>query len=757
MKLNTFYKQGAALALCLTLSFPVFAEKDLVQYVNTLQGTNSTYELSWGNTSPTTAVPYPMNSWSPQTGKNGDGWKYQYSATTIRGFQPTHQCSPWVGDYGVFSLMPVSELVVDESKRATPFSHDKEIAKPHYYKVTLENGITTEFSPTTRSAHFRFSFPAKGDAFLVLDGYTKTSQVQIDVANHRITGYVHNGAFSPKTHKNYFIIQFDKPFVSYGTWENRKNTIQKNNLSREGEGIGAYVQFAKGSKVQAKVSTSYISPEQAEVTMTRELGKHSSVEVTKQAAADVWNQLLNRVLVDGGSEEDMKTFYSCMFRANLFSHKFYEEKEDGSPYYYSPYDEKIHDGYMFTDNGFWDTFRSQFPLTNILHPTMQGQYMQALLDAQEQCGWLPSWSFPSETGGMVGNHSISLLTDAWVKGIRTFDPEKALKAYAHEAMNKGPWGGANGRVRWKDYYQLGYIPYPESMGSTAQTLEYCYDDFCAYQLAKMTGNKFYEEVFARQIYNYKNVYDPSVGFMRGRKLDGSWADFDAFEWGGPYCEGNAWHYNWSVFHDVQGLIDLTGGDERFVAKIDSVFALPGIVKYGTYGTKIHEMLEMELAKMGQYAQGNQPIQHMIYLYSYAGQPWKTQYWIRQVMDRLYNSSENGYPGDEDQGGMSSWYVLSALGIYSVCPGTDEYVLGSPKFRKATITMEDGKKFVIEAKGNSKDNVYIQNATLNGKRHTRNYIHYSDILNGGVLELQMGNQPEKTRGTAKEDRPFSLSK
>ena len=757
MKLNTFYKQGAALALCLTLSFPVFAEKDLVQYVNTLQGTNSTYELSWGNTYPTTAGPYPMNSWSPQTGKNGDGWKYQYSATTIRGFQPTHQCSPWVGDYGVFSLMPVSELVVDESKRATPFSHDKEIAKPHYYKVTLENGITTEFSPTTRSAHFRFSFPAKGDAFLVLDGYTKTSQVQIDVANHRITGYVHNGAFSPKTHKNYFIIQFDKPFVSYGTWENRKNTIQKNNLSREGEGIGAYVQFAKGSKVQAKVSTSYISPEQAEVTMTRELGKHSSVEVTKQAAADVWNQLLNRVLVEGGTEEDMKTFYSCMFRANLFSHKFYEEKEDGSPYYYSPYDEKIHDGYMFTDNGFWDTFRSQFPLTNILHPTMQGQYMQALLDAQEQCGWLPSWSFPSETGGMVGNHSISLLTDAWVKGIRTFDPEKALKAYAHEAMNKGPWGGANGWVRWKDYYQLGYIPYPESMGSTAQTLEYCYDDFCAYQLAKMTGNKFYEEVFARQIYNYKNVYDPSVGFMRGRKLDGSWADFDAFEWGGPYCEGNAWHYNWSVFHDVQGLIDLTGGDERFVAKIDSVFALPGIVKYGTYGTKIHEMLEMELAKMGQYAQGNQPIQHMIYLYSYAGQPWKTQYWIRQVMDRLYNSSENGYPGDEDQGGMSSWYVLSALGIYSVCPGTDEYVLGSPKFRKATITMEDGKKFVIEAKGNSKDNVYIQNATLNGKRHTRNYIHYSDIVNGGVLELQMGNQPEKTRGTAKEDRPFSLSK
>lgn len=757
MNITRIRKWGACAALCLSLSFSAYAEKDLVQYVNTLQGTNSTYELSWGNTYPTTAVPYPMHAWSPQTGKNGDGWKYQYEAKTIRGFGQTHQCSPWMGDYGVFSLMPVQSLVVNEAERATPFSHEKEVAKPHYYKVTFENGITTEISPTTRAAHFRFSFPGKGESYLVLDGYTKISQVRIDPEKRRITGYVYNGAFVPKSYKNYFIIEFDKPFLSYGTWENRKNMVQPNTLSREGEGIGAYVRFANGAKVQAKVTSSYISPEQAEITLARELGSHKSLEATKQAAAGAWNQLLNRVWVEGGTEEDMRTFYSCMFRANLFSHTFYEEKEDGSPYYYSPYDEKIHEGYMFTDNGFWDTFRSQFPLTNILHPTMQGRYMQALLDAQEQCGWLPSWSAPSETGGMVGNHAMSLLADAWVKGIRTFDPEQALRAYAHEAMNKGPWGGANGRVRWKDYYQLGYIPYPESMGSTAQTLEYCYDDFCAYQLAKMTGNKFYEDVFARQIYNYRNVYDPSVGFMRGRKLDGSWADFDAFEWGGPYCEGNAWHYNWSVFHDIQGLIDLTGGDDRFVAKIDSVFSLPGTVKYGTYGTKIHEMLEMELAKMGQYAHGNQPIQHLIYLYSYAGQPWKTQYWIRQVLDRLYNSSEDGYPGDEDQGGMSSWYVLSALGIYSVCPGTDEYVLGSPKFRKATITMEDGKKFVIEAKGNSRENVYIRNAKLNGKNHTRNYIRYSDIANGGVLELQMGDQPEKSRGVAKEDRPFSLSK
>jgi predicted alpha-1,2-mannosidase len=384
--------------------------------------------------------------------------------------------------------------------------------------------------------------------------------------------------------------------------------------------------------------------------------------------------------------------------------------------------------------------------------------MNALLDAHDQCGWLPSWSQPGETGGMIGNHAISLLADAWAKGIRTFDPERALKAYAHEAMNKGPWGGANGRAGWKEYFQLGYVTYPESMGSTSQTLEYAYDDFCGYTLAKMTGNKFYEEVFARQMYNYRNVFDSATGFMRGRKSDGKWQEpFDPFEWGGPYCEGNAWHYTWSVFHDVQGLINLFGSDEKFVAKMDSVFTIPNIIRPGTYRSVIHEMKEMELADMGQYAQGNQPIQHMIYMYTYAGQPWKTQYWARRIMDHLYNSTEKGFPGDEDQGGMSSWYVLSALGFYSVCPGTDQYVLGSPLFQKITITMEDGKKFVIEADNNSVNNIYVKSATLNGSPLDKNYITYKNIINGGIIKYEMASHPDKNRGTSKDAAPYSLSK
>lgn len=735
-------------------------EKNPVDYVNTLQGTNSKHELTRGNTYPTTALPFGMHTWTPQTGKNGDGWKYQYFKTTIRGFQQAHQCSSWTTDYDVFSFMPVTgKLVVDEELRATSFSHANEIGKPNYYKVKLDNGITTEIAPTERGAHLRFSFPKNAASYLVLDGYTGFSEVKIFPAEKRITGYVSNNKNNKgNLIKSYFEIQFDKPFKKYGTWENTNNRIQQDQTAGEGKGIGAFIQFNNGETVQVKVASSYISPEQAIITFDRELSNYKTLEQTKDAAAKIWNSHLGRIAVSGGTEEDLATFYSCFFRASLFSRQFYEYDADGNPYYFSPYDGKIHKGYMFTDTGFWDTFRAQFPLNALMYPTMHGRYMQALLDAKEQCGWLPSWSFPDEGGSMIGNHAISLLADAWAKGIHSFDPKQALEAYLHEATNKGPWGPANGRDGWKEYYQLGYVPYPEVREATAKTLEYAYDDFCGYQLAKMTGNVFYEKIFERQLYNYKNVFDSSTGFMRGRNAKGEWSkNFDPTEWGGPFTEGNAWHWLWSVFHDVQGLIDLLGGDKNFNAKLDSVFSVPNTVNVGSYGGMIHEMTEMVMANMGQYAHGNQPIQHMVYLYNYSGEPWKAQFHAREVMDKLYNATENGYPGDEDQGQTSSWYVLSALGFYSVCPGTDQYVMGSPKFQKTVVTLEDGKQFIIEAKNNSKQNLYIQSATLNGKPFDQNWLSYSDIVNGGALQLQMGDQPNTQRGIATSARPFSLSK
>ncbi len=732
---------------------------DLVKYVNTLQGTNSKFELTRGNTYPTTALPFGMHTWTPQTGVNGDGWKYQFFKDTIRGFQQAHQCSSWTNDYCVFSLMPVTgKLALDQYKRAARFSHDNEIAKPHYYKVKFDNKITAEISPTERGAHLRFSFPKTAGAYITLDGYTGMSMVKILPGKNKIMGYVRNGRGLKENFKNYFVIQFDKPIREFGTWENRNGEKWLGEKEREGRGVGAWIRFDDGVSVQAKVASSYISYEQAEQNLESELGQFNSLEETKTAAWEIWNQHFCRILVEGGTEDEIATFYSCYFRASLFSRKFYELDDKGNPYYFSPYDGKIHQGYLYTDTGFWDTFRAQFPLNALLHPTMHGRYVAALLDAYDQCGWLPSWSFPGEAGSMIGNHAISLLTDAWAKGLRTFDPQKALKAYYHEATDKGPWGPANGRHGWREYYTLGYVPYPKYGESTAKTLEYAYDDFCGYKLADMTQNTFYKDVFSRQMYNYKNLFDPSVGFMRGRDEAGNWTpNFSPYEWGGPYTEGNAWHYLWSVFHDPQGLIKLLGGNEKFVAKMDSVFSVPNTVLVGTYRRKIHEMTEMEVAEMGQYAHGNQPIQHMIYLYNYAGVPWKAQARIRTVMGKLYNATENGYPGDEDQGQTSSWYVLSALGFYSVCPGTDEYVFGSPVFKKTTITLEDGKQFIIEAKNNNQENVYIQSAELNGKNYTRNFIRYQDIANGGIMKFEMSNQPNKSRGIEKSDSPFSLSK
>lgn len=719
---------------------------DYTHFVDTRIGTDSEFALSHGNTYPATGMPFGQHLWSVRTGDEYDGWKYSWKHSEIRGFEQCHQCSPWMSDYAVYMLMPeIDTLVTDLKKRGAPFSHKNENARPQCYSVKLDNGINASMSATERTAFLRFEYPEGHTPYLVLDGYNMQNEFNVSPDNMEITGWVNNcrhmGDVKDKF-RCWVVIRFDKPFREYGDWKN-----------------GMYLRFDDGVEVNVRTSSSYISLEQARTALRMELGSMENIDEVCAHVRNAWNDVLGKIDVSGASEEELRTFYCCLFRSNLFSRKFYELKEDGKPYYFSPYDGGIHDGYMFTDNGFWDTFRSQFPLTVILHPEMQGRYMQALLDAYDQMGWLPQWSQPGETGGMVGNHAISLLADAWAKGIRTFDPGKALDAYYHEATNKGPWGGANGRGGYEDYWKLGYVSHSGGGdGAVAMTLEYAYDDFCAFKLAESTGNTGYMDIFGKSMYNYRNVFDPVTGFMRGKDRKGKWVEpFDPTAWGNAYVEGDAWHYTWSVFQDVQGLINLFGSDERFVAKLDSVFTVPPVMNKGSYWEIIHEMVEMELADMGQYAHGNQPIQHMPYLYNYAGQPWKTQYWVRRIMRELYNSGPQGYPGDEDQGGMSSWYVLSALGIYAVTPGTDQYVIGSPVFRKARMTLDNGNAFTIRADNNSPDNVYIQAAWLNGKPLETNYIRYRDIMNGGELHLIMGDTPATSRNTGKEASPFSLTR
>lgn len=730
-----------------------------VEYVNTLQGTNSSFGLSRGNTYPTLAMPWGMNFWTPQTGENRNGWIYQYSAKTIRGFRQTHQCSPWTNDYSAFSLMPVSgKLVVNQNDRALSFSHDNEVAKPHYYKVTFDNQLTTEMAPTERGVFLRFSFVDDQDAYVIVDANNGGSMVKIIPEERKIIGYCKNANHSvTKDFANYFVIVFDQEFTEKGIWQNNSGELSPNVVEISGEYVGAYVGFMEGAIVNARVVSSFISIEQAELNFKHELAGINDLEDVKALAQAAWNKQLGKIEVEGGTEEEMATFYSCFFRSMLFPRQFFEYDENMKPIYYSPYDYKVHTGYMYTDNGFWDTFRAQFPLNVILHPEMHGRYMQSLLDAYDQSGWLPSWSFPGHSGGMIGNHAFSLLADAYVKGIRTFDSRKALDAMRHDASAKGPRGPSIGRDAAKVYQELGYVPTPDHGEATSKTLEYSYNDFCAMQLARFAGFKKDEDFFGRTILNYKNVYDSSTRFMRGKRIDGSWTpDFNPEEWGGAFIEGCAWHYHWSVFHDVQGLINLMKGDQNFTAKLDSVFTVPNTFKVGTYGHVIHEMTEMAMINMGQYAHGNQPIQHMPYLYNYAGQPWKTQKWVRTIMNDLYNSGPDGFCGDEDQGQTSAWYVISALGLYAVCPGTDQYVIGSPVFRKAKLHLENGKTLIIEAENNSPENPYIHSSTLNGKKFTKNWLSYFEIMEGGVIHYRMSNRINRKRGIAREDRPFSVS-
>lgn len=749
----------------------------LVDFVDTRQGTHSVYELSRGNTYPTTAMPWGMNFWTPQTGANRNGWIYRYAEDEIRGFRQTHQCSPWAGDYAAFSLMPVAgELKVSQNERAAGFSHCDEIAKPHYYSVGLKNGIKAEMSPTERGVFMRYSFPKGEDSYIIVDANNDGSMVKIFPEENRIIGYCKNVANNPRTGNfaNYFVIEFDKPFQEYGTWVQPRAergpdgqrqpaqpiAINKDSLDAEDDYVGAYIKFRKGATVNVKVASSFISLEQAELNLSRELGDARSLETIKTRAAEAWNAELGKMVVETDVLKDKETFYSCFFRSMLFPRKFYEHKENGDPYYYSPYDGKVYDGYMYTDNGFWDTFRAQFPLNIVLHPEMHGRYLQSLLDAYDQSGWLPSWSAPGHSGGMIGNHAFSLLADGWVKGVRTFDPLKATEAMYHDANDKARFGQSIGRQGAKEFSTLGYLPADKYPYSTAQTLEFAYDDWCALQIAQATEKQEYIKFFADNTQNFRNVYDPARSFMRGKNENGRWAqsakDFDPIRWGGEFIEGNAWHYHWSVMHDTQALIDMMGGDEAFTAKLDSVFSLPNIVNVGTYGFMIHEMTEMVLSRMGQYAHGNQPVHHMIYLYNYAGQPWKTQRWAREVMRRLYNAGPEGYCGDEDQGQMSAWYVISAMGLYSVAPGTDEYVIGSPAFPKMTVSLENGNTFTVTAIDNSPQNVYIQDAKLNGQPLDRTYLTYEEIMNGGEVVYTMGPRPSGW-GTDYNGRPYSQSK
>lgn len=749
------------LTACLIACSLMAEAKDWTQYVNPLMGTQSSFELSTGNTYPAIARPWGMNFWTPQTGKMGDGWQYTYTANKIRGFKQTHQPSPWINDYGQFSIMPVTgKLEFDEEKRASWFSHKGEIATPSYYKVYLaEHDVVTEMTPTERAVLFRFTFPENEHSYIVVDAFDKGSYVKVIPEENKIIGYTtRNSGGVPENFKNYFVIEFDKPFTYKGTFANKK--LEEGNLEQKADHTGAIIGFStrKGEIVHARIASSFISFEQAAQNL-KELG-NDSFEQLAQKGNDAWNKVLGKIEVEGGNLDQYRTFYSCLYRSLLFPRKFYEFTADGQPVHYSPYNGQVLPGYMYTDTGFWDTFRCLFPFLNLMYPSVNKEIQEGLVNTYKESGFFPEWASPGHRGCMIGNNSASVLVDAYMKGVKVDDVKTLYEGLIHGTENVHPEVSSTGRLGYQYYNKLGYVPYDVKINeNTARTLEYAYDDWCIYQLAKALNRPKKEiELFAKRAMNYRNVFDKESKLMRGRNENGQFqSPFSPLKWGDAFTEGNSWHYSWSVFHDPQGLIDLMGGKKMFITMLDSVFAVPPVFDDSYYGQVIHEIREMTVMNMGNYAHGNQPIQHMIYLYNYAGQPWKAQYWLRQVMDRMYTPGPDGYCGDEDNGQTSAWYVFSALGFYPVCPGTDEYVIGAPLFKKATLHFENGNNLVIDAQNNSKENLYIESLRVNGQESTRNYLKHADLLRGGTIEFKMGSQPNLNRGINDDDAPYSFSK
>ena len=731
-----------------------------VDYVSPLVGTQSKHALSTGNTYPAIALPWGMNFWVPQTGKMGDGWAYTYDADKIRGFKQTHQPSPWINDYGQFAIMPVVGIPeFDQDRRASWFSHKSEIAKPYYYEVYLaEHDVKTELTPTDRAAMFRFTFPENEHSYVVVDAFDKGSYIKVIPEENKVIGYTtKNSGGVPDNFKNYFVIEFDKPFTYEATFADA--TLKEGVREQQSDHVGAVIGFktTKGEIVHAKVASSFISFEQASLNL-KELGS-DNFDTLVQKGKDVWNKELSKIEVEGGTLDQYRTFYSCMYRSLLFPRKFYEIDALGKVVHYSPYNGEVLPGYMFTDTGFWDTFRSLFPFLNLMYPTMSKEMQEGLINAYKESGFFPEWASPGHRGCMVGNNSASVLVDAYVKGIKVDDLETLYKGLIHGTENVHPTVSSTGRLGHEYYNKLGYVPYDVKINeNAARTLEYAYNDWCIYQIAKDLGRPKKElDLYAKRAMNYKNLFDKETKLMRGKNKDGNFmTPFSPLKWGDAFTEGNSWHYTWSVFHDPQGLIDLMGGRKEFITMLDSVFAVPPVFDDSYYGQVIHEIREMQIMNMGNYAHGNQPIQHMIYLYNYAGEPWKAQYWLRQVMDRMYTPTPDGYCGDEDNGQTSAWYVFSALDFYPVAPGTTQYVLGAPLFKKATLHFENGKSLVVNAPENSDKNIYIESMSFNGKNYTKNYLEHFELLKGGVLDIKMGDEPNMNRGVSPEDFPYSFS-
>jgi len=733
-------------------------DQDLITYVRPLQGTDSHFDFSYGNCLPLISRPFGMTNWCPQTDEGS--WLFGYRAPKLQGIRATHQPSPWIADYGHFTIMPqTGPLLLDAGQRSSLVRHDGMEIGPDYFRALFWRYRTiVELTPTERCAALRFTFPAAERARIMFHTFEGAASVTLDPQRRMLSGYSRaNSGGVPDSFACYLVAIFSQPIAEHGFFEGTAALDQPPRA--ESDRQGAYVEFDTREQqlVEVRVATSFISVEQALRSLEQEIGVRDFEAIRAEARAQ-WNELLSRAEIEGADERQRQTFYTCLYRTLLFPRKWYEHDAAGQPIHYSPYDGNIHPGVLYADNGFWDTFRTVYPLFALLFPDRLSEIVNGWVQAANEGGHFPKWASPGYRNCMIGTHLDVVIADAYTKGVRDFDLESAYAAMHKDAFEKGDPNEGFGRTGLFDYIGLGYVPAGEVAHAAARTQEFAYNDFCVAQIARALGIEDEAHELARRALFYRNTYDPAVGFMRGRLRDGGWLEpFDEFAWDRrAYIEGSAWQYSWAAPHDPAGLIALMGGREAFTAKLDRMLATPPYFDASDHDLEIHEMTEMASANFGQYAHSNQPVHHVLYLFTAAGQPWKTQYWVRKVLADLYSPAPDGLPGDEDNGEMSAWYVLSALGLFPLCPGHPSYVLCSPLFPKATLHLSNGNALEIEASGQGREAVYVRETELDGERYTRTWIGHERLMQGGRLSFAMSETPDEARVLNEDDLPYSLS-
>ncbi|GGH80053.1 putative alpha-1,2-mannosidase [Pullulanibacillus pueri] len=730
----------------------------MLDLIDTRQGTDNQHSYSNGNTLPYTGVPFGMNFFVPQTKNDQGSWFFNPRDRVFQGFRLTHQPSPWMGDFSHFLMTPVSGHFSNSDlfHYQSSYRPESAIFKPHYLQIKQwRYQITNELVPTTYGAIIRSHYQQDTLPGMFLH-FPGLSEVSIDPQKQQVSGFLSNfsGCEDPEF-KMYFMIQFNQPidreqtgfFLTDGTFENA--------IDCQGEDKTLLLRFSLDhtKTLETKLATSFIHGGQAQLNLNRELVPYDFNQL-KATSASQWEYYLNKIEVSHRDMSLIKTFYHCMYRLFLFPQKFYENNEAGEPMHYDTTSRQIKPGVMYTNNGFWDTYRSVYPLFSLIIPEEYEEMLQGFLNSYRETGYLPKWLSPDERGIMPGTLIDAVIADAANKGIG-----QALMPEFLEAMNRTATTQSSnskyGRQGTEDYLKYGYIP-SDHHESVNHTLDYAYSDFCISRVAQHLNQEELAHTYEKRAYHYLNLFDPETGFMRAKDKDGIFREnFKDTSWGLDYAEGSAWQSSFAVFHDIAGLIKAHGGKEVFRKKLADLCNQEPTFDVKGYGFEIHEMSEMAAVDFGQLALSNQPSFHLPYLFNYVDDPSSSQVLLKQLMTQLFDSSSTGYPGDEDNGSMSGWYIFSSMGFYPVCPGSGEYVLGIPLFDTVNIHLPNQKVVTIQTSHNEPQFNFVHQVTVNHQPYSKLFFTHELLKEGAEIQFDLGLVPEH-QSYSNDERPFSLS-